>query len=114
MDKVYMLVENDDGGSQGWGDYVTLVGIYTSKDEANKKLKELESQNDNMEDETDNINPCEHCTFDDCDACGFDDYDHDHDHDYDYDDYDDTKYRYNVYEIPLNETVGKFLGGHAE
>lgn len=110
MNKVYMLIENNDGGSQGWGDYVILVGIYTSKEEADKKLKELESQIDDMEDESDEINPCSECYFDDCDDCGFDDYDHD----YDYDDYDDTKYRYNVYEIALNETVGKYLGGYSE
>lgn len=113
MDKVYMLVENNDGGSQGWGDYVILVGIYTSKDEADKKLKELECQNDDIEDESDEINPCSECYFDDCDDCEFDDYD-DYDYDYHYDDYDGTKYRYNVYEIPLNKTVGRFLGGHVE
>lgn len=110
MNKVYMLIENNDGGSQGWGDYVILVGIYTSKDEADKKLKELESQNDDIEDESDEINPCSECYFDDCDDCRFGDYDHD----YDYDNYDDTKYRYNVYEIPINETVGKYLGGYSE
>lgn len=110
MNKVYMLIENNDGGSQGWGDYVTLVGIYTSKEEADKKLKELESQNDDMEDESDETNPCSECYFDDCDDCGFDDYDHG----CDYDDYDDTRYRYSLYEIVLNETIGKYLGGYSE
>lgn len=110
MNKVYVVIENNDGGSQGWGDYVTLVGIYTSKDEADKKLKELESQNEDVEDESDDISPCSECYFDTCEDCEFDDYDHD----FDYDHYDDTRYRYNVYEIPLNKTVGKFLGGHVE
>lgn len=109
MNKVYVVIENDDGGSEGWGDYVTLIGIYTNKKEANDKVKELESQNENIEDEIDDINPCEHCTFDDCDDCESDDYE-----DFYYDIFDDRNYMYNVYEIPLNKTVEKYLGGYAE
>lgn len=109
MDKVYMVIENDDGGSEGWGDYVTLIGIYTNEKEANDKVKELESQNEKIEDETDNINPCEHCTFDDCNGCEFDDYE-----DFYHGIFDDRNYAYSVYEIPLNKTVGEYLGGYAE
>lgn len=109
MNKVYVVIENDDGGSEGWGDYVTLIGIYTNKKEANDKVKELESQNENIEDEIDDINPCEHCTFDDCDDCESDDYE-----DFYYDIFYDRNYMYNVYEIPLNKTVEKYLGGYAE
>lgn len=109
MNKVYVVIGNDDGGSEGWGDYVTLIGIYTSEKEANDKVKELESQNEKIEDEIDDVNPCEHCTFDDCDDCEFDDYE-----DFYYDIFDDRNYMYNVYEIPLNKTVEKYLGGYAE
>lgn len=113
MDKVYMVIENDDGGSEGWGDYVTLIGIYTNEKEANNKVKELESQNENEneneKDKTDNVNPCEHCTFDDCNSCEFEDYE-----DFYYDIFDDRNYAYSVYEIPLNKTVEKYLGGYAE
>lgn len=109
MNKVYVVIENDDGGSEGWGDYVTLIGIYTNEKEANDKVKELESQDEDIEYEIDNINPCEHCTFDDCDDCESDDYE-----DFYYDIFDDRNYMYNVYEIPLNKTVEKYLGGYAE
>lgn len=39
MDKVYVIIQNDDGASDGFGDYVTLVRIFTDRKEANKKLK---------------------------------------------------------------------------
>ncbi|WP_058989915.1 hypothetical protein [Anaerococcus rubeinfantis] len=110
MDKVYVVIENDDGGSEGWGDYVTLVGIYTNEKEANDKVKELECKNEDVEDETDNIDPCHDCHFDNCDGCEFEDYYED----FDYDNFDDRNYMYNVYEIPLNRTVEKYLGGYAE
>lgn len=113
MDKVYVIVQNDDGASDGFGDYVTLVRIFTDRKEADKKLKELECEYENKhtEDKDVDINDnCIHCCYDDCDDCEFNDYDED----YDYDDYDDTRYIYKLYEIPLSKTVGKYLGGYAE
>lgn len=44
MDKVYVIIQNDDGASDGFGDYVTLFRIFTDRKEANKKLKELECE----------------------------------------------------------------------
>ncbi|OFJ69688.1 hypothetical protein HMPREF2852_06555 [Anaerococcus sp. HMSC065G05] len=105
MDKVYVIIQNDDGASDGFGDYVTLVRIFTDRKEANKKLKELECEykNKHTEDKNEDINyNCIHCCYDD------------YDEDYDYDDYDDTRYIYKLYEIPLSKTVGKYLGGYAE
>lgn len=96
MDKAYVIIQNDDGGSDGFGDYVTLVRIFTDRKEANKKLKELEIEYENKhtEDEDVDINDnCIHCC---------------------YDDYDYTRYIYKLYEIPLSKTVGKYLGGYAE
>lgn len=110
MDKVYVIIQNDDGGSDGFGDYVTSVRIFTDRKEADKKLKELEREYENKhtEDKNKDINDnCIHCCYDDCE---FNDYDED----YDYDDYDDTRYINKLYEIPLSKTVGKYLGGYAE
>lgn len=93
MDKVYVIIQNDDGASDGFGDYVTLVRIFTDRKEANKKLKELEREYENKhtEDKNEDINyNCIHCC------------------------YDDTRYIYKLYEIPLSKTVGKYLGGYAE
>ena len=110
MDKVYVIIQNDDGASDGFGDYVTLVRIFTDRKEANKKLKELEREYENKhtEDKNEDINDnCIHCCYDNCE---FNDYDED----YDYDDYDDTRYINKLYEIPLSKTVGKYLEGYAE
>lgn len=101
MDKVYVIIQNYDGASDGFGDYVTLVRIFTDRKEANKKLKELECEykNKHTEDKNEDINYIIHCCYDE---------------DYDYDNYDDTRYINKLYEIPLSKTVGKYLGGYAE
>lgn len=35
--KVYMVIEIDDGGSGGWGEYISLCGIYTDEHEAYRR-----------------------------------------------------------------------------
>lgn len=42
IDKVYLVLGHDDGNSGGWGDYVSLYGIYTDENEANKRELELD------------------------------------------------------------------------
>ena len=41
IDKVYLVLGNDDGGSEGWGDYVSLYGIYVDEYEAEERMLEL-------------------------------------------------------------------------
>ena len=41
IDKVYLVLGNDDGGSEGWGDYVSLHGIYVDEYEAEERMLEL-------------------------------------------------------------------------
>ena len=41
--KVYMVIEIDDGGSGGWGEYVSLCGIYTDEHEAYRRKRELDA-----------------------------------------------------------------------
>ena len=41
IDKVYLVLGHDDGGSEGWGDYVSLYGIYVDKYEARERALEL-------------------------------------------------------------------------
>lgn len=39
--KVYMVIEIDDGGSGGWGEYISLCGIYTDEHEAYIRKQKL-------------------------------------------------------------------------
>ena len=41
IDKVYLVLGHDDGGSEGWGDYVSLYGIYVDECEAEERMLEL-------------------------------------------------------------------------
>ena len=41
IDEVYLVLGNDDGGSEGWGDYVSLYGIYVDEYEAEERMLEL-------------------------------------------------------------------------
>lgn len=39
--KVYLVLGHDDGGSEGWGDYVSLYGVYVDEYEAEERMLEL-------------------------------------------------------------------------
>lgn len=41
IDKVYLVLGHDDGNSDGWGDYVSLYGVYVNKYEATERMVEL-------------------------------------------------------------------------
>lgn len=41
IDKVYLVLGHDDGGSEGWGDYVSLYGVYVDRYEAKERMMEL-------------------------------------------------------------------------
>ena len=41
IDKVYLVLGHDDGGSEGWGDYVSLYGVYVDEYEAKERMAEL-------------------------------------------------------------------------
>nr|DAL26929.1 MAG TPA_asm: hypothetical protein [Caudoviricetes sp.] len=41
IDKVYLVLGHNDGNSGGWGDYVSLYGIYVNKYEARERMLEL-------------------------------------------------------------------------
>lgn len=41
IDKVYLVLGHDDGGSEGWGDYVSLYGIHVDEYKARERLVEL-------------------------------------------------------------------------
>ena len=41
IDKVYLVIGHDDGGSEGWGDYVSLYGVYVDEYEAKERMVEL-------------------------------------------------------------------------
>ena len=41
IDKVYLVLGHDDGDSEGWGDYVSLYGIYVDEYEAEGRMLEL-------------------------------------------------------------------------
>ena len=40
-DKVYLVLGHYDGGSEGWGDYVSLYGVYIDEYEAKERMAEL-------------------------------------------------------------------------
>lgn len=39
--KVYLVLGHDDGNSGGWGDYVSLYGVYVDEYEAEERMLEL-------------------------------------------------------------------------
>ena len=51
--KVYLVLGHDDGGSGGWGDYVSLYGIYVYKYEARERMVELTKEVMGTKDATD-------------------------------------------------------------
>ena len=84
--KVYMVIEKNDGGSGGWGQYVSLCGIYTDKHKAYRRKQELDATIDEegylIEKDEDFIN--------------------------------DTRYMYDVIPVEANEDIDELLGGYAE
>lgn len=84
--KVYMVIEKNDGGSGGWGEYLSLCGIYTDKHEAYRRKQKLDAKiNEDgylIEKDEDFIN--------------------------------DTKYMYGVIPFEINKDIDELLGGYAE
>ncbi len=56
IDKVYLVLGHDDGGSGGWDDYVSLYGIYVDKYEARERMVELTKEVMGTRDATDTTN----------------------------------------------------------
>ena len=84
--KVYMVIEIDDGGSGGWGEYVSLCGIYTDEHEAYRRKQELDVT---IDEEGYLIGK-------------------------DKEFMNDTKYMYDVIPIEVNKDIDELLGGYAE
>ena len=84
--KVYMVIEKDDGGSGGWGQYVSLCGIYTDGHEACRIKQKLDATIDEegylIEEDKEFMN--------------------------------DTKYMYDVIPVEVNKDIDELLGGYAE
>lgn len=84
--KVYMVIEIDDGGSDGWGEYVSLYGIYTDEHEAYRRKRELNATIDEegylIEKDEEFLN--------------------------------DTRYMYDVIPVEVNKDIDELLGGYAE
>ncbi|MDU7299100.1 MAG: hypothetical protein E7L43_05015 [Finegoldia magna] len=84
--KVYMVIEKNDGGSGGWGQYVSLCGIYTDEHEANRRKQKLDATINEegylIEKDEDFIN--------------------------------DTRYMYDVIPVEANEDIDELLGGYSE
>lgn len=84
--KVYMVIEIDDGGSGGWGEYVSLCGIYTDKHEAHIRKQTLDATIDEegylIEKDEEFLN--------------------------------DTRYMYDVIPVEVNKDIDELLGGYAE
>ena len=51
--KVYLVLGHDDGGSEGWGDYVSLYGVYVDEYEAKERMVELTKEIMGTKDATD-------------------------------------------------------------
>lgn len=51
--KVYLVLGHNDGGSEGWGDYVSLYGVYVDKYEARERMLELTKEVMGTRDATD-------------------------------------------------------------
>lgn len=81
-----MVIEKDDGGSGGWGQYVSLCGIYTDEHEANRRKQKLDATINEegylIEKDEDFIN--------------------------------DTRYMYDVIPVEANEDIDELLGGYSE
>lgn len=81
-----MVIEKNDGGSDGWGQYVSLCGIYTDEYEANRRRQELDATIDEegylIEKDEEFIN--------------------------------DTRYMYDVIPIEVDKDIDELLGGYAE
>lgn len=84
--RVYMVIEKNDGGSGGWGQYVSLCGIYTNEDEAYRRKQKLDATIDEegylIEKDEEFIGG--------------------------------TRYMYNVIPVEANKDIDELLGGHAE
>ena len=84
--KVYMVIEKDDGGSGGWGQYLSLCGIYTDEPEAYRRKRELDATIDEegylIEEDEEFLN--------------------------------DTRYMYNAIPVEANKDIEELLGGYAE
>lgn len=84
--KVYMVIEIDDGGSGGWGEYVRLCGIYTNEHEAYRRKQELDATIDEegylIEKDEEFLN--------------------------------DIRYMYDVIPVEVNKDIDELLGGYAE
>ena len=81
-----MVIEIDDGGSGGWGEYVRLCGIYTNEHEAYRRKQELDATIDEegylIEKDEEFLN--------------------------------DTRYTYDVIPVEVNKDIDELLGGYAE
>lgn len=84
--KVYMVIEKNDGGSGGWGQYVSLCGIYTDEHEAYRRKQKLDATIDEegylIEKDGEFLN--------------------------------DTRYMYDVIPVKANKDIDELLGGYAE
>lgn len=84
--KVYMVIEKDDGGSGGWGQYVSLCGIYTDEREAYRRKQKLDATIDEegylIEKDEEFIGG--------------------------------TRYMYNVIPVEANKDIDELLGGYSE
>lgn len=52
-DKVYLVIGHDSGYSVGWGEYVSLYGIYVDEYEAKERMLELTKEVMGTKDATD-------------------------------------------------------------
>ena len=81
-----MVIEKDDGGSGGWGQYVSLCGIYTDEHEAYRRKQELDATIDEngylIEKDEELMN--------------------------------DTRYMYSAIPVEVNKDIDELLGGYAE
>ena len=84
--KVYMVIEKNDGGSGGWGQYVSLCGIYTNEDEAYRRKQKLDTT---IDEEGYLIEKNEEFIG-------------------------GTRYMYDVIPVEVNKDIHELLGGYAE
>lgn len=82
-----MVIEKNDGNSDGRGEYVALCGIYTDEDKARERKQELDKTIDE-----------EGYCIDEEDA-EFPYY---------------ARYMYEIIPVEVNKDIGEFLGGYAE
>lgn len=84
--KVYMVIEKDDGGSGGWGQYVSLCGIYTNEHESYRRKQKLDATIDEegylIEKDEEFLN--------------------------------DNRYMYDVIPVETNQDMNELLGGYSE